>query len=254
VNKVVQSSDKSPCLDASSQPTHAQGRAAALTRSAMADGGKGGDEYLFKVLVVGAVGGGKTSVVRRYVYNNFSENYQATIGADFALKIIRCKDGNVIRLQLWDIAGQERFGNMTRVYFKGAVGAIVVHDINTLRTKPDTSFDDPRRWKKELDDHVRGSRSASGDAGGVPTLLLANKADLWPEGSELPTKQLDDFAAEAGFFKWRETSAKKGTNVDEAITLLVEEVMRTQGVSGQKDEKYTVVKVGDEAAADGGCC
>ena len=55
VNKVVQSSDKSPCLDASSQPTHAQGRAAALTRSAMADGGKGGDEYLFKVLVVGAV-------------------------------------------------------------------------------------------------------------------------------------------------------------------------------------------------------
>ena len=55
VNKVVQSSDKSPCQDASSQPTHAQGRAAALTRSAMADGGKGGDEYLFKVLVVGAV-------------------------------------------------------------------------------------------------------------------------------------------------------------------------------------------------------
>ena len=133
----------------------------------MADAAKG-DEYLFKVLVVGEVGfcpslpplplatrtpshrshpasrtaqvaGGKTSLVRRYVYNNFSENYQTTIGAfappsprplraarrhgalrgaagaDFALKIIRCEDGNVIRLQLWDIAGQERFGNMTRV-------------------------------------------------------------------------------------------------------------------------------------------
>lgn len=223
----------------------------------MADGHKGGDEYLFKVLVVGAVGGGKTSVVRRYVYNNFSDNYQATIGADFALKIIRCKDGNVIRLQLWDIAGQERFGNMTRVYFKGAVGAIVVHDINKQRKDPETSFDDPRRWKKELDDHVgRDSRTPrASDTAGVPTVLLANKVDMWPAGSALPRKELDDFAKECGFFQWCETSAKSGFKVDDAITMLVEEVMRTQGVSGQsKDEKYTVVKVGDESGAEGGCC
>ena len=117
------------------------------------------------------VAGGKTSLVRRYVYNNFSENYQTTIGADFALKIIRCEDGNVIRLQLWDIAGQERFGNMTRVYFKGAVGAIVVHDVNKTGAG---SLDAPKRWKKELDEHV-GQAGRAADGKGVPTLLLANK-------------------------------------------------------------------------------
>jgi GTPase SAR1 family protein len=92
-------------------------------------------------------------------------------GADFALKIIRCEDGNVIRLQLWDIAGQERFGNMTRVYFKGAVGAIVVHDINK---KGENCFDAPKRWKKELDEHV-GVAGKAADGKGVPTVLLANK-------------------------------------------------------------------------------
>lgn len=92
-------------------------------------------------------------------------------GADFALKIIRCEDGNVIRLQLWDIAGQERFGNMTRVYFKGAVGAIVVHDVNKTGAG---SLDAPKRWKKELDEHV-GQAGRAADGKGVPTLLLANK-------------------------------------------------------------------------------
>merc|ERR1719162_2816063 len=108
-------------------------------------------EHLFKVLVVGDIGTGKTSIIKRYVHGIFSNHYKATIGVDFALKVINLDANTVVRLQLWDIAGQERFGNMTRVYFKGAVGAIVVHDINTLRTKPDTSFDDSRRWKKELD-------------------------------------------------------------------------------------------------------
>lgn len=210
-----------------------------------------GDEYLFKVLVVGEVAGGKTSLVRRYVYNNFSENYQTTIGADFALKIIRCEDGNVIRLQLWDIAGQERFGNMTRVYFKGAVGAIVVHDVNK---KGPTCFDAPKRWKKELDEHV-GAGGKPGDGKGVPTVLLANKSDLLGERA-MPTEALDKVASENGFFKWFDTSAKTGHNVDSSITALVEEVMRNQGVTGGSGgERYQVVKVGEgQSASSGGCC
>lgn len=212
------------------------------------------------------------------MYNNFSENYQTTIGeyvlphlfiswrlvvrpllppslprppplspatpppppprelnyahpwptgADFALKIIRCEDGNVIRLQLWDIAGQERFGNMTRVYFKGAVGAVVVHDINK---KGPNCFDAPRRWKKELDEHV-GAGGKTADGKGVPTVLLANKSDLLGDRA-LPTEALDKLVSEAGFYKWFDTSAKTGHNVDAAITALVEEVMRKQGVTG----------------------
>ncbi len=79
-------------------------------------------ELLFKILVIGELGTGKTAFIKRYVHDFFSENYRATIGVDFALKVIEHGDGEEegsrIRLQLWDIAGQERFGNMTRVYYR----------------------------------------------------------------------------------------------------------------------------------------
>ncbi|KAG0018509.1 rab32, member RAS oncoprotein [Podila clonocystis] len=72
-------------------------------------------EYLYKILVIGDLGTGKTSIIKRYVHNIFSMNYKSTIGVDFALKVIQWSPDTVVRLQLWDIAGQERFGNMTRV-------------------------------------------------------------------------------------------------------------------------------------------
>ncbi|XP_048457383.1 ras-related protein Rab-32-like [Rhincodon typus] len=79
----------------------------------MADGaesGPGGTEYLFKVLVIGELGVGKTSIIKRYVHRLFSHNYRATIGVDFALKVLTWDASTLIRLQLWDIAGRSRGG------------------------------------------------------------------------------------------------------------------------------------------------
>lgn len=74
---------------------------------------------LYKVLVVGDVHTGKSSVIRRYVHDFFSENYRSTVGVDFHVKIVPISDDLQIRLQLWDIAGQDRFSQMTRAYYRG---------------------------------------------------------------------------------------------------------------------------------------
>ncbi|MEQ2171900.1 hypothetical protein GOODEAATRI_015319 [Goodea atripinnis] len=106
-------------------------------------------EHLFKVLVVGDLGVGKTSIIKRYVHQIFSQHYRATIGVDFALKVLQWDNDTVIRLQLWDIAGQERYGNMTRVYYREAVGALVVFDVTRAST-----FEAVLKWKDDLDSKV----------------------------------------------------------------------------------------------------
>nr|XP_053633154.1 uncharacterized protein LOC128689093 [Cherax quadricarinatus] len=106
-------------------------------------------EHLYKILVIGELGTGKTSIIKRYVHQFFSQHYRATIGVDFALKVLNWDSNTVIRLQLWDIAGQERFGNMTRVYYKEAVGAFVVFDVTRAQT-----FDAVTKWKTDLDTKV----------------------------------------------------------------------------------------------------
>jgi small GTP-binding protein len=73
--------------------------------------------FSVQVIVVGDLGVGKTSFIKRYVDNTFSREYKSTIGVDFATKLIQISEDKVVRLQLWDIAGQERYGSMTRVFF-----------------------------------------------------------------------------------------------------------------------------------------
>lgn len=97
----------------------------------------------------------------------FSQNYRATIGVDFALKVLNWDNSTIIRLQLWDIAGQERFGNMTRVYFKEAVGAFIVFDVTRTAT-----FDAVSKWKQDLDSKVQLP-----DGNPIPCILLANKVN-----------------------------------------------------------------------------
>lgn len=82
------------------------------------------------MIVIGEVATGKSALIKRYVHNFFGSkaHYRATLGVDFQLKMLKFNDEMDIRLQLWDIAGQERFSSMTRAYYKGAVGAVVVFD------------------------------------------------------------------------------------------------------------------------------
>nr|XP_031535707.1 ras-related protein Rab-32 [Vicugna pacos] len=171
-------------------------------------------EHLFKVLVIGELGVGKTSIIKRYVHQLFSQHYRATIGVDFALKVLNWDSRTLVRLQLWDIAGQERFGNMTRVYYKEAVGAFVVFDVSRGST-----FEAVLKWKSDLDSKVHLPNGSP-----IPAVLLANKCDQRKDGGQNPP-QMDQFCKEHGFSGWFETSAKDNINIDEAARFLVENIL-----------------------------
>ncbi|KAM6986281.1 ras-related protein Rab-38-like [Aplochiton taeniatus] len=174
-------------------------------------------EHLYKVLVIGDLGVGKTSIIKRYVHQTYSINYRATIGVDFALKVLNW-DSETVRLQLWDIAGQERFGNMTRVYYREAMGAFIVFDV----TRPAT-FEAVAKWKEDLD-----SKLTLGNGCSIATVLLANKADHSREALAFNAPRMDQFCRDNGFVGWFETSAKDNVNISEAANFLVKHIMATE--------------------------
>ncbi|XP_069363313.1 uncharacterized protein Rab32 isoform X2 [Maniola hyperantus] len=188
-------------------------------------------EHLYKILVIGELGTGKTSIIKRYVHQFFSQHYRATIGVDFALKVLNWDANTIIRLQLWDIAGQERFGNMTRVYYKEAVGAFIVFDVSRVAT-----FDAVVKWKNDLDTKVQLP-----DGSPIPCILLANKCDQQKEGIVNSATKMDEYCREKGFAGWFETSAKENINIEEAARSLVNKILLNDKLlqSNDKDgEKF----------------
>jgi len=201
-------------------------------------------------LVVGEPATGKTSVIKRFVHNIFTVHYKATIGVDFALKVLNWDDNTIVRLQLWDIAGQERFGNMTRVYYKEAVGAMVVFDITSPKT-----WDEVAKWKQDIDLKVR-----IGDDP-IPVVLLANKVDLdrSNEGFEENNREtIDAYCQQHGFAGWFATSAKNNVGIDKAARFLVERMLANDARHAKKIADQSIVdleKPGTTSAPSGvSCC
>eukprot|EP01006_Ploeotia_vitrea_P056317 TRINITY_DN68089_c10_g7_i1.p1 TRINITY_DN68089_c10_g7~~TRINITY_DN68089_c10_g7_i1.p1 ORF type:complete len:227 (+),score=28.84 TRINITY_DN68089_c10_g7_i1:25-705(+) len=172
-------------------------------------------QFLYKVLVVGDYAVGKTSLIRRYCTGDFTPNYRITIGVDFCVKTLEDygPEKKNISLQLWDIAGHERFGAMTRVYYKFAIAAVVTFDLTRMST-----LDSAKKWRQDINDKVVLPNEEP-----IPMILLANKCDL-PD-VEIPTEKLDKFVEENGFIGWIATSAKTGQNIEEAFHQLVDSII-----------------------------
>ena len=200
--------------------------------------------------MVGDIGTGKTSIIKRYVHNIFSMHYKSTIGVDFALKVINWDENSVVRLQLWDIAGQERFGNMTRVYYKEAVGAFVVFDVTRVST-----FEAVQKWKSDIDAKV-----FLPDNRPIPVVLLANKCDLaGKEGICQDRRQMDKFCEDNGFIAWFETSAKDDIGIEDAAKTLVGKILQDPSQGIKKDKQPGTVKLDKKPPPQpqqqqGGCC
>jgi len=210
-------------------------------------------EHLYKILVIGDLGTGKTSIIKRYVHNFFSVHYRATIGVDFALKVLNWDNSTLIRLQLWDIAGQERYGSMTRVYYKDAVGCLIVFDVTRQST-----FEAVTKWKHDLDTKVQLA-----DGQPIPCVLLANKCDQPKEGLVNNSSQMDKYCEEKGFLQWYETSAKENINIEPAAKFLVEKILENDRSNNTLPDEDDSDKIDlrqkpssrtNQQEKTGGCC
>ena len=166
--------------------------------------------------LLGEGGVGKTALRHRYLGQGFKDNYNMTIGADFAAKKATV-DGIDITAQIWDLAGQQRFNSVRATYYKGCVGALLVFDITRLDT-----YNIIPSWLEEL--------MSNNNDKIVPLVLIGNKADLRGYGenevhaddARQYAKMLSDWS---GFsVPYIETSAKSGLNVEEAFQTLLKNV------------------------------
>ncbi|CAH3170186.1 unnamed protein product, partial [Porites lobata] len=170
-------------------------------------------ELTFKVIIIGDATVGKTSFVQRYVNSHPRRDYKPTVGVDFALKVIKLSEDTTVRLQLWDIAGQERFTSMTRVYYKGAAACVIMFDLTSQHT-----FNSTVKWKKDLD---RKCTLPNGNT--IPCILVGNKSDLATRPVEKDI--IEKMCRENGFLGWTEMSVKEDINVTETMNYLLQELL-----------------------------
>ncbi|XP_047322334.1 ras-related protein Rab7-like [Impatiens glandulifera] len=162
---------------------------------------------LLKVIVLGDSGVGKTSLMNQYVHNKFSQQYKATIGADFVTKELQIDD-RLVTLQIWDTAGQERFQSLGVAFYRGADCCVLVYDVNVIR-----SFDTLDNWHDEFLKQANPDNPKN-----FPIMLLGNKIDIDGGNSRVVSdKRAKDWCASKGDIPYFETSAKEGINIDAAF-------------------------------------
>eukprot|EP00026_Physarum_polycephalum_P017123 Phypoly_transcript_18230.p1 GENE.Phypoly_transcript_18230~~Phypoly_transcript_18230.p1 ORF type:complete len:213 (+),score=30.63 Phypoly_transcript_18230:108-746(+) len=207
---------------------------------------EGKTQHLYKVLVIGDYAVGKTSIIKRYCEGYFTPNYKLTIGVDFAVKVVEWDEKTTVSLQLWDIAGHERFGNMTRVYYKYAIAAIIVFDVSRPAT-----FEAITKWRDDVN-----SKVVLGNQEPIPVLLLANKCDL--PGVNIDKEMLDKFCKDNNYIGWYATSAQENVNIDEGMKFLIDkilEVAKTNTPMKPDGGAVSVSKNGEQpASSEKGCC
>lgn len=203
-------------------------------------------DYLFKLVLIGDSGVGKSCLLLRFADDNFTDSYISTIGVDFRFRTVTI-DEKVVKLQIWDTAGQERFRTITHNYYRGAHGIALVYDVTHAG-----SFENIRKWIQDVHTYAESS---------VNIVLIGNKCDL-SDKRVIDTEKGREIAKEYGI-EFFETSAKADINVQEAFAVLVRKVtdrlFNEGGASGGraadgKKADNVHLSPGTAEGAKKGCC
>jgi len=221
-------------------------------------------DFLFKIVLVGDSGVGKSNLLSRFTRNTFTVDEKSTIGVEFATRIIPMNDHKKIKAQIWDTAGQERYRAITNAYYRGALGAILVFDVTRK-----TSFDNIPRWLRELRDHANKD---------IVLILVGNKSDLVTPTTSTTTsttsttsnttptntneedidaqrqvnEQMAQQMAKEYDIPYIETSAKSGINVEDAFVNVVTRIYQTAFLNKNADDRPKLANQGSGLKVDSG--
>ena len=163
---------------------------------------------LYKILLLGDSTVGKTCFLLRYVDDSFLDLHMATIGLDYRLKTLILEEQKIVKIQLWDTAGQDKFRAITRNYYKGASGIILIFDVTNIK-----SYENIKKWINEIKEEISEK---------VSIVLIGNKIDNVQE-RKISKEQGEKLANEIGI-KFFETSAKTGEGINESVFFLVKKI------------------------------
>jgi len=191
---------------------------------------------LFKLVVLGESGVGKTSLLVRYVEGKFTIATKSTIGSDFLSKEIEI-DGKPVALQIWDTAGQERFQGLGTSFYRGADGVMFVFDVTRRKT-----FEELGAWKKAF--LIQIGQEGNED---FPIIIIANKVDL--DNREVTKREIQQWCQSQNL-SFIETSAKESINVEKAFADLTRQVI----AKAPEVVKIETVDLSNKEKKKGGCC
>jgi small GTP-binding protein len=167
-------------------------------------------DYLFKIIVVGEPGVGKSALVEQLCGRTFSQHYNVTIGVEFDTKTIQIDD-TIIKSHIWDTAGQEQFAPIVASYFRDCAGAFIVFDVGKQKT-----FQQIEKWHRQILDYNKERF--------IPIVLIGNKID--DSYQRVVSKEEGLVFAQKHSMKYIETSAKYNINVDNFFKLLIQDIYK----------------------------
>jgi len=205
-------------------------------------------DYLFRFIIVGDSNVGKSCLLLQFTDNNFRNQHETTIGVEFGSKTIT-NNNKKIKVQIWDTAGQDSFRSITRSYYRGAIGGLIVYDVTSRE-----SFDSINRWLGEIENHANEK---------IVLSIVGNKADL-TEQRQVSFQEGMDLAKKHNL-RFFETSAKTGMNVENTFLFTSVEIIsriesgklepsEEQGIRISQSKPPQEETQGDDGEKKSRCC